>query len=360
MIISSQKDKKRRGRKPGVRFPREGLSDNEATVLRGLCLHPWAVDRELSGAIGIKMSTLTAIKNRLKRMGAYRKAYIPAYHRLGYTLLSVSMTRMAIGNADVQGGGLPGTVAVFSVRDTLGCFVLALHKGYEDHQVFVDKLDGIAGSRDGSEGLRGPWGHSWHHDIFVLRNGRRLVEFDFTNAVNKVFYPDEVDGHSAARLDDESYVMRRKVVPGVLRALIAMPEANALALVKPTGYTRQSITKTTDMLRCEGIINRATLVDLNTMGMELVAVTMLRIADDGTKKKSQPAPEKAISNIERAIRPFWYFVFGEHHVLLSCHANYDQYMATMAEVQKIGGVTGLRTRVFGTRSGDVRYGFGMG
>ena len=108
MKISSGKEKKHRGRPPGIKFPREGLSDNEATVLKGLCLEPWAIDRELAKALGLKMSTVTAIKNRLKRRKAYRKANIPAYNRLGYMLLSTSMTRMDIGDADVQ-GGLPGT-----------------------------------------------------------------------------------------------------------------------------------------------------------------------------------------------------------------------------------------------------------
>jgi DNA-binding Lrp family transcriptional regulator len=359
MIISSQKDKKRCGRKPGTKVPREGLSDNEATVLKSLCLMPWAVDRELSGAIGMKMSTLTAIKNRLRHARAYRKANIPAYHRLGYTLLSVSMTKMAIGDADVQGGGLPGTVAAFSARDPLGCFVLALHKGYEDYQALANTLDGIAGSRDGSEDTRGSWHHSWYHDIFILRKGYRVVEFDFTNAVNKVFYPDEVDGHSAARLDDEPYELRRRIVQKVFWALVEMPGSLAKSLAKSTGVTRQSIKKILGKLRKDRIIERATLLDLKAMGMELVAVTMLRIADGGTKKKSQPAPEKAISDIESIVRPFWYFVFGEDHILLSCYTNYDQYMETMAAVSKMKGVAGLRTRVFGTRGGDVGYGFGV-
>jgi hypothetical protein len=332
------------------------LSPNEQAVLRAMCHEPWANDRLLSRSSGFKMSTITAIKNRLKKGGLFRKANIPAYHRLGYTLLSTSMTKMDIGDADMQGGGLPGTAVVFTVRDPLGCFVLAVHKGYEDHQAFTDMLDGITGGKEGSKCHHGPW----HHDIFVLRNGRRVAEFDFTNAVGRAFQLDEFDNHPPVSLDGEQYKMTRKVIPKVLRGLLAMPEALAIALVKPTGVTRQSITKTMYLLKRDGIIGRTTLVDLKTMGMELVTVMKLRIDDGGTKGKGRKTLGKAISNIETIVRPFWYFVFGDDHILLSYHANYDQYMESMAEISRIRGVAGLRTHVFGTRGGNVRYRFEVG
>jgi hypothetical protein len=311
-------------------------------------------DRELSENIGIKMSTITSIKNRLRASGVFRKANIPAYYRLGYTLLSASMTGTDLGDADVQGGGLPGTAAVFRVRDPLGCFVLAVHKGYEDYRTFADRLDNIAGN--GSDRHCGPW----HHHIYVLRDGERVVEFDFTNAVSTAFRSNVSDRHPAVRLDGEPYEVRRKVVRKALSTLIAMPEAQAISLVGPIGLTRQSITKTMHMLRRKGIIGRSALVDPRAIGMELVAVTKLRFAGDGTKKKNGAALRKAIDSIEGVVRPFWYFVFGEDHILLSCHANYDTFVGTMAEIRKIKGVGGLRSKIFGTRGGNVRYGFGVG
>jgi hypothetical protein len=336
---------------PNLRQGPADFTKNDWEVLKALCQHPWMNDRELFENIGIKMSTITSIKNRLRASEVFRKANIPAYHRLGYTLLSASMIRMDLGDADVQGGVLPGTAAVFSVRDPLGCFVLALHKGYEDYRTFTDRLDRIAGNR--SDRHCGPW----HHHIYVLRDGERVVEFDFTNAVSTASRSNGLDRHPAVRLDGEPYEVRRKVVRKALSTLIAMPEAMAISLVGPIGLTRQSITKTMHMLRRKGILGRSALVDLRAIGMELVAVTRLRFAGDG--QKGRQASGKAFSDIERIMRPFWYFVFGEDHILLSCHANYDTFVGTMTEIRKIKGVSGLRTHVFGMRGGNMGYGFGV-
>jgi hypothetical protein len=59
------------------------LTKIDKSVLLGLCQTPWANDREIAEAEKIKMSTVTASKNRLKRDGIYKKAYFPAYERIG-------------------------------------------------------------------------------------------------------------------------------------------------------------------------------------------------------------------------------------------------------------------------------------
>ena len=63
-------------------MPSSNFNPTAKQVLHGLCQRPLANDRELAVAVNIKLSTVTACKNRLKRALIYKKAYFPAYQRL--------------------------------------------------------------------------------------------------------------------------------------------------------------------------------------------------------------------------------------------------------------------------------------
>jgi len=66
----------------------EKLTSNDKTVLRSLCLGPWDNDRQISETAKINQSTVTSCKNRMRGTGICRKAYFPAYNRLGYPIVS--------------------------------------------------------------------------------------------------------------------------------------------------------------------------------------------------------------------------------------------------------------------------------
>ncbi len=68
---------------------KSNLSDNETRTLLGLVKFPTLNDRQLSERIGIKMSTVTAIKNRLKDMGYFITVRVPNLQYLGAEILSI-------------------------------------------------------------------------------------------------------------------------------------------------------------------------------------------------------------------------------------------------------------------------------
>jgi hypothetical protein len=66
------------------------LSDNEKRTLLGIVKFPTLNDRQLSETIAIKMSTVTAIKNRLKDMGYFMSVRVPKLQNLGAEMLSIA------------------------------------------------------------------------------------------------------------------------------------------------------------------------------------------------------------------------------------------------------------------------------
>ena len=72
---------------------KKGLTRNEKKVLHGLVRHPTLNDRKLSKETGVKHSTITAIRRRLRDEEYFRTVRIPAMNMLGYELTVVGFGR---------------------------------------------------------------------------------------------------------------------------------------------------------------------------------------------------------------------------------------------------------------------------
>ena len=59
------------------------LSPNEKAVFHALVKYTSLNDRELSEQVAVKLSTVTAIKNRLKSRGYFMTVRVPQLQRLG-------------------------------------------------------------------------------------------------------------------------------------------------------------------------------------------------------------------------------------------------------------------------------------
>ena len=71
------------------------LSKNEKVILWGLVRYPMLNDRQLSDKIRVRMSTLNAIKNKMKRMGLIYDRIVPNVEIMDYEILSVTWTTLS-------------------------------------------------------------------------------------------------------------------------------------------------------------------------------------------------------------------------------------------------------------------------
>jgi len=292
-------------------------------------------DRELSENIGIKMSTITSIKNRLRASGVFRKANIPAYQRFGYSVVSLSSTRARTALSPAFDKGPAGSTAIFGVQDPLGALVMAYHKGFHEFKTFEAAVDG------------------WDHQLFSLAGARRIVEFDFTNSVNKAFFGNRFDAGEGMSANEGFYDLRKKVERSLLGPLIRMPDANSLKITKATGVSRQTVYKIRERFRKKGLINRTTLVDPRVLGLGLISAVVLELKDG----RKGAIPDRTARDIERIARPVWFQAFRGTCVLLACHVDYDGFARETDLLRKLKEVARLNAQIFGLKDGDLRYRF---
>ena len=69
------------------------LNKNERRVFYGMIRYPLLNDRELATKLKLKMTTVTAIKNRLKKNKYYSTIRVPVLKHLGTELFSIMHTK---------------------------------------------------------------------------------------------------------------------------------------------------------------------------------------------------------------------------------------------------------------------------
>ena len=155
------------------------ISVNERKVLYAVVKWSTANDRVLSKKIGLKMSTVTAIRNRLKRAGWFKTVRIPLLGRLGCEMMVVDCFRISptIKPEDAVKGfkEILGPVGscIYAFADRFHLITIRLHTTYSDAfnagNILVDSFieKGLINQRPakGAENVF-PYAHSRNLNFF--------------------------------------------------------------------------------------------------------------------------------------------------------------------------------------------------
>ena len=245
------------------------LTNKEKTVFFSIVKYPELNDIELSEKTGIKRSTVTAIKNRLKAEKFYNTFVIPNLPALGVKVLSILYGKFNPKYPRQE-------------RQKAGTFESKLS---HPELVFLQTSDsesfGIYMSTDLTEIRKA-------QDYFILD----YEAHDFYDLVKRVFYPIELcDIYSffnfsstVARLfsmkDDKpdikpiwkghSPINLTNTEKKIFHSIVKYPEANNIEISKKTGKTRSTVSKIRKRLLDEGLIRIVNMPTLDKLGCELM------------------------------------------------------------------------------------------
>ena len=292
----------------------ERFTENDKMVIRGLCQQPWANDREIAEAEKLKMSTVTACKNRMKRDGVFKKAYFPVYYRLGYPLVSFSQLKMAKPSEVVLRAltkyrdNMPDkdnkSIVSFMVNDSLNAFVIAHHSEYTAFKDFEQTFD---------------YNENWSHELYTVEGAIKVVNFDYTNTLNRLFFPNHTESYKPLTMKID-LCRFSKIEKKVFEGLLANPEAVSNRIAKKIGVTRQSVIKILRKLRMEGILEKNVVVDLGNIGIQIVSVIRF---------KAEKISNREISEINRILEPFFYWIFDNNHIIIVGHEKYGDLISNL-------------------------------
>jgi DNA-binding MarR family transcriptional regulator len=312
------------------------LSPNEKAVFHALVRHTALNDRELSEKVAVKLSTVTAIKNRLKSRGFFMTVRVPQLQRLGCELLSVNYAHL---NASVPA---PKRLEVgrslladfpeiyYLASDERAGFALSLNRNYSSAKQNTERFFRVYSE---SEFLL-PEGYEAVH--FPFGQSRISAFFDGASILARDFGVEEREERRAPREAPREFAVRNPAVDlsriekKVFRGLVANPDLHDSSVAKQIDVTRQTVTKMRKNFEALGLIRTVRVPNLQMLGYEVLCLLHQRYRPSQTLEVRGTLEEPFYDKL-----PVVFRVAGDTEAveILAFH-NFKEHVEAMVAVSK--------------------------
>jgi DNA-binding MarR family transcriptional regulator len=250
---------------------KERISTNEELTLFGLTRFPTYNDRQLSEKLNIKMSTITAIKNRLKRNGLFTTVRVPFMYNLGCELMSVIYARLnpliphntMVKTMTKVLKGLPE--CVWAATDPSNLIAVTVSRNYTDVKRYVEKAFNTFIEKDYLERDR----FEMYHYPFGQSSFFRY--FDYAPLLLDSFGIKSKEGPKRILTQLEKKEIRNltKIEKKTLLGLVSYPDLLDNNVAKKIGVTRQSVTKMKKRFESEGFLQTLKIPNVHKLGFDI-------------------------------------------------------------------------------------------
>ena len=272
-------------------------NENEKLVLWGLVRYPNHVDRKLADAIGIKMSTVTAIRNRLAGKRLFSTVRAPNMQRIGCELMWIGLISLDPRASAEVGSKLKKAVApiggiVYALADQMHLVCFAYARSYSEAKDEQGELQ----SRLLEAGITQEEGSPLRSFIFPLANSRPGNFFDFSALLASLFGFHRKDAISPGLPSigpDYRPLKLSRIERKVFAGLIKNPTAMDIGTAKKIGVTRQSTTKIRRRLQSDGFVFRFRAPIIGSLGFDILALEHVAFSDNPAGRETKKAKSKA-------------------------------------------------------------------
>jgi DNA-binding MarR family transcriptional regulator len=326
------------------------LSDNETRTLLGLVKYPTLNDRQLSERIGIKMSTVTAIKNRLKDLGLFITARVPNLQNLGAEIMSVTYAHT--DPAIPEGTQMVVGRQLFEDFDELfyiGAgpryrYSMSMHRNYSSACRVIDGVFDLY-SRNG---LLIPREHNVVH--FPFDQTKIYNFFDYSALLERAFDlqlpPREADRFvHDGEFGTVTSVKLSRIERKVLRGLVQNPDLLDSNISKRIDVTRQSVTKMRKRFEDLDLFHALRIPNLEMLGFDVLALVHTSYRPSSTVK-DRAGPLKDIYGQLPIVFKAETDKQGVELVATRDYREFDEYMNLKVSHLRSEGVIDHDPRVF--------------
>lgn len=272
---------------------KRGLTANEKQVLYGLVRHATLNDRELSDALGVKVSTVTAIRRRLRRADYFVTRRIPMMHRVGWEILTAGHARLDLTQGAQAGPRLrevlkekvPGLFHVAVSPDHLS--FLGFARDYTRARIDVDEL------RLGLDHAKLLGDGDVAFSAFPMALSTVPSFFDYSHPLALLF---ELEDRFSIRMDrgKTGDISLSRKETDVFKGLVRFPELSDKALAQRVKVSRQAVSKMRREFEAEGLVRTARIPNLQRLGFDLYVSAFARFVPSSTVKGRTDAVERLL------------------------------------------------------------------
>jgi DNA-binding MarR family transcriptional regulator len=291
----------------------------EKQVLQGLVEHPTLNDRELSEEIGVKPSTTTAIRRRLRERNVFCTKRIPIGHRLGYEILAVAYGKLKPTLEEKHKRAFTKWVkdipyVFLSLASSDSILNVAYLKNYTMYRAYADKTFDMFKHSDLVDHK------TWVAVIFTLDSCKLVNFFDYGPAVRHAFEI-EKKVELITTFETLSHERLTKKEKSVLQGLVQYPESSDKSIAEKIGASRQAVSAMKKRFEDIGIMKTVRIVDLEQIGYGIMAVAHSVFAPHASMK----GRKNGIKHILETIPSVLNIASNPENVLIAPAKDYDEY-----------------------------------
>jgi len=308
--------------------------DNEKKVLYSLVQYPDLSDKEMAEILGLKVSTFTSVKKRLKNEGYYKQILVPDLKYMGCEFLGVIFTSFnPVISLDERIKITRETIEVadeifLSIGDPEKGFSLSLNENYTNFVRINEK-------RTTTFGKAGLLEKEYPNEIiFPFPTSKTFEFFNYGKTLKKIFNLEKILNISkkSQKLEENSEKSTKKYEfyeekgkinlksneKKVFLCLINNPEATLQEIADEIDLTRHTVSRIKKGFFEKGLLRYLTIPNLKKIGYGLLVFYHFKFKPQNPPKDEDFEELNSDSTI--------YFVGKKFEaVMLSLYKDYDAY-----------------------------------
>ncbi len=303
-------------------MPKKKLTKKEKDTLWALVNFPTLNDKDLAKKTRLKLSTVTAIRRRLRQRGYFRTVNIPNFYRIGFELLSVEYgtfneavpieKRIGYFKDFVE----PEPNAVFSIMSRSNGIVFIVARNYAEANKQHEKLEMFLTSHRLSDV------GDWKRAIFPFQTSRFWNFFNFSPIVKYSYDIQRKMNLSEFSSEKGAKVLRlSKKEKRVLYGLIKYPEDSDNNIADRFDVSRQAVSSIKKRFMKEDLISTQRIINFERTGCKLL---MFAYTFFGPKAPLEMRGN-GIDHTKRSIPAFMGVSSNFENIIFAATKNYHEF-----------------------------------
>ncbi|MCY3414686.1 MAG: hypothetical protein INQ03_23755 [Candidatus Heimdallarchaeota archaeon] len=306
------------------------LSQNEARVLHSIIQMPNYSDQIIHSNIGMKKSTFSSIKTRLKEQNYYQRYFVPNFPKIGFELLMLTHGKLNQFSTFEERMRVAGdlfktfTEDVYSVSENNQKFIVSISENLTEFLKNQEKFFGtyIQNNFLSKKGL--------HTVAFPFEISRIHSFLDFETMIAEIF------GFASEPYDNRKIIPTGRTKPvkltraekKVLVGLVKYPEESDTLIANNIEVSRNTVANAKRKFLSQSICFPRVVPNLEKLGLKTMNFTYRKF---NTKLKATERNE-AVEKVRQLFAPFLFVSNDIEGFFVSAHSNSDEFQSAHDEL----------------------------
>ena len=263
------------------------LTDKEKLVFYGLVKYSLLNDHQLSKRLKIKRSTITAVKNKLKKQNFYSTYAIPNFESIGCELMCIVKGESPVGSIEERKKlGIINKIinspeVIFDIGTDKEFLGIIVSRNFVEIKKLMDYVSAIY--ENSTNGTMEPP----HFSYFPFEMSNIIKFFDYSALIKSLFSLNvkEENGKTIKSIKRE-LTSNEKII---LYALTKYPDLTETGIAAKTRISRQTVSQIKNSLINDNFLKIVNIPDVRKLNCELLAYSYGKI-DSGNIDKQKEVP----------------------------------------------------------------------